>query len=121
MGASGRLLDWIRKGVSLPFRHGRLPPAFNHGVSMLDANPAQLSFLDTELARLVREGHWEKTAPSRWTSRCFLVPKAGGGWRLVIDLRYLNTFFPKRTMKMETLKRLRHLARKGDCFFSFDL
>ena len=40
---------------------------------------------------------------------------------LVVDLRHLNSFFPKKFMKMETLKHLRHLARKGDWFFSFDL
>ncbi len=40
---------------------------------------------------------------------------------MVVDLRHLNTFFPKKTMKMESLKRLRYLARKGDWFFSFDL
>ena len=39
---------------------------------------------------------------------------------MVIDLRHPNSF-PKKAMKMETLKRLRHLAKRGDWFFSFDL
>ena len=121
IGSSGQVLDWIRHGIRLPFRHGRPPPAFHHGVSLLDASPAQLEFLDAELPRLLKDGHWEVATSSSWVSRCFLVPKAGGGWRLVIDLRHLNTFFPKKSMKMETLKRLRHLARQGDWLFSFDL
>jgi hypothetical protein len=121
IGASGPILDWIRHGIKLPFRHGRPPPAFHQGVSLWDATPEQLAFLDQELARFLKEGHWEDGVSSQWVSRCFLVPKSGGGWRLVVDLRRLNTFFPKKFMKMETLKRLRHLARKGDWFFSFDL
>ena len=121
IGASGQVIDWIRHGVKLPFRHGRPPPSFHHGVSLWDATPEQLTFLDTELSRFLQEGHWEEGTTSQWVSRCFLVPKSGGGWRLVVDLRHLNTFFPKKTMKMESLKRLRYLARKGDWFFSFDL
>lgn len=121
IGASGPLLDWIRHGIRLPFRHGRPPPSFHHGVSLWDATPEQLDFLDSELARFVQEGHWEAGTSSQFVSRCFLVPKAGGGWRLVIDLRFLNKFFAKRSMKMETLKHLRHIARKGDYWISFDL
>jgi hypothetical protein len=32
--------------VSIPFRHNRLSPQFNHGVPLLDSTPEQLVFVD---------------------------------------------------------------------------
>ena len=61
-----------------------------------------------------------------WVSRAFLVPKppkADGTlcWRIVVDLRHLNLFCQKFSLKLETLKRLRYLGRPGDYCFSIDL
>lgn len=57
IGASGRLLDWICNNIHLPFRYGRLPPAFTHGISILDVAPTQFAYLESELDQLVQEGH----------------------------------------------------------------
>eukprot|EP00873_Tetraselmis_striata_P015296 jgi/Tetstr1/435560/TSEL_024463.t1 len=49
----------IRNGVRISFKNG--PPApFNQGVSMEDATPDQLRFMDEELARFLASGAWEK-------------------------------------------------------------
>ena len=63
---------------------------------------------------------------SNWVSRAFLVPKPpkpDGSlcWRIVVDLRHLNQHCQKMGLKLETLKRLRYLARPGDYAFSIDL
>jgi hypothetical protein len=52
IGASGQFLNWIRHGVRVNFKRGVRPRPFNHGTSMLDATPAQLEFLDSELPLL---------------------------------------------------------------------
>ncbi|KAK3277991.1 hypothetical protein CYMTET_14039 [Cymbomonas tetramitiformis] len=50
------------------------------------------------------------------------VPKPGTNkWRLVVDFRWLNQWCVKNRVKMETLKKLRRLAKPGDWCFSFDL
>ena len=59
-------------------------------------------------------------ASSRWVSRAFLVRKPGG-WRLVIDLRTINKYCDIKGMKMETLKRLRTIAKENDWMVTFDL
>ena len=59
-------------------------------------------------------------ASSRWVSRAFLVRKPGG-WRLVIDLRTINNYCDIKGMKMETLKRLRTIAKENDWMVTFDL
>jgi hypothetical protein len=89
IGASGEvLLSWIRHGVRVKFKHGVRPRPFNHGISMLDATPAQLEFINSELPRFEACGAWEKSDNPRYVSRMFLVPKPGcNQWRLIIDLR----------------------------------
>lgn len=122
IGASGKVLDMIRHGVKIPFRGGRRPRPFNHGVSLRNATPAQLSFMDSELERFMACGAWEEGHSDEWVSRLFLVPKPGvNKWRLIIDLRELNAYCETWSLKFETLKRLRHLARHNDWMLSFDL
>ena len=58
IGANGKVLSWIQHGVAISWKRSP-PPAFNQGVSLLGASPAQLAFLNTELSRLESEGAWE--------------------------------------------------------------
>jgi hypothetical protein len=103
-------------------KHGVRPKPFNHGISMLDATPARLEFLDSELPRSEACGAWERSDNPRYVSRMSLVPKPGcNSWRLIIDLRELNRYCFTFNMTCETLKHLRHLSRPGDYFFSLDL
>jgi hypothetical protein len=86
---------------------------------MLDATPAQLEFLNSELPRFEACGAWERSDNPRYVSRMFLVPNQ---WRLIIDVRELNRYSSSTlNMTCETMKHLRHLSRPGDCFVSLDL
>eukprot|EP00873_Tetraselmis_striata_P018362 jgi/Tetstr1/438626/TSEL_027177.t1 len=112
----------VAEGVRIPFKHNRPPPNFHNGISMQDATPAQLTFLEGELARFVESGAWELGTCRKWVSRLFLVPKPGvNQWRCIIDLRVLNSYCVRKRLKMETLLGVRHLTKKGDYMFSFDL
>lgn len=75
-----------------------------------------------ELTRLRKLGALEPGTCSKWVSRIFMVPKPGGvSWRLIIDLRRINLWCKLFSMKLETLKKLRNLARRTDYMFSMDL
>eukprot|EP00873_Tetraselmis_striata_P035682 jgi/Tetstr1/455946/TSEL_042727.t1 len=122
IGASDQVLRWIQEGVRIPFKHIRPPSNFHNGISMQDATPAQLTFLEGELARFVESGAWELGTCRKWVSRLFLVPKPGvNQWRCIIDLRVLNSYCVRKRLKMETLLGVRHQTKKGDYMFSFDL
>ena len=125
IGASPKLLRWIKEGVSIPFLHGP-PQRYHQGISFTDMTPDQFEFMSKELPRLFQEGGMESGNCNGWVSRAFLVPKppkADGTlcWRIVVDLRHLNLFCQKFRLKLETLKRLRYLGRPGDYCFSIDL
>ena len=122
IGASGQVLSWIRRGVRVQWRAGVGPPrTFNHGVSMADATPDQLRFMEGELPRLLSIGAWELGSENRWVSRLFLVPKGAGDWRMVVDLRFLNSHCRQFSMKFETLRSLRTMAKQNDYMISMDL
>ena len=54
-------------------------------------------------------------------SRIFLVEKATGGWRPVIDLSPLNSFVLQTKFKMETVASVMASIREGDFMASLDL
>eukprot|EP00873_Tetraselmis_striata_P018313 jgi/Tetstr1/438577/TSEL_027128.t1 len=113
----------IRNGVRIMFKNGPPTPFHYQGVSMGDATPDQLRFMNSELARFLASGAWEEGHCSRWISRLFLAPKPGvNKWRLIIiDLQPLNRYCEERDLSFETLTRLRHMARPGDYMMSMDL
>ena len=65
-----------------------------------------------ELAPLPSPGYY---------SRLFVVMKASGAWRPVIDLSLLNLKVQKTSFKMETLQSVLLLVRAGDWMVSLDL
>eukprot|EP00873_Tetraselmis_striata_P035325 jgi/Tetstr1/455589/TSEL_042401.t1 len=90
---------------------------------MGDATPAQLEFMDGELARFLAVGAWERGNCAKWVSLLFLVsvPKhATNKWRLIIDLRPMNRYCETRDLSFETLSHLRNLARPRDYMLQMD-
>jgi hypothetical protein len=70
-------LKWIREGVTIPFLNNQPPLSFNQDVTLLDANPEQLTFVDAELACFVETGAWQPTTCNKYVSRLFLVVEPG--------------------------------------------
>eukprot|EP00873_Tetraselmis_striata_P018382 jgi/Tetstr1/438646/TSEL_027197.t1 len=91
-------------------------------LNALDDKQLEVTFLEGELARFAESSAWEFRTCRKWVSRLFLVPKPGvNQWRCIIDLRVLNSYCVRKRLKMETLLGVRHLTKKGDYMFSFDL
>ena len=57
----------------------------------------------------------------KFYSRLFLVEKASGGWRPVIDLSHLNEFVQLTQFKMETVASVLLSVREGDFLASLYL
>ncbi|KAK3233721.1 hypothetical protein CYMTET_56004 [Cymbomonas tetramitiformis] len=120
-GANSEVMQWISKGAKMRWVD-KAPLPFDHGVSLGDATPPQLEWMAAETERCLRTGAWVRARRRRRVSRVFLVPKPGTNkWRLVMDFRWLNAHCVKSRCKMETLKKLRRLAKPNDWCFSFDL
>jgi hypothetical protein len=118
-GASTQELRWLAEGVRLPWLR-RPPPRFHQGPSCTRACDAQREFLRAELQRGLMTGAIEAAGSDQFVTRIFLIPK-GDKWRIVFDLRHINSFLHRLTCRYETLRRLRTMAARGDFLFSLDL
>ena len=78
--------------------------------------------LHEEVQGLLQKGAVEPASPGPgFYSRIFVVPKATGGFRPVIDLSSLNTFILRTKFRMETSASVMSAIREGDWMLSLDL
>ena len=80
--------------------------------------------LDEEVSSLLRKGaisRVEDPGSPGFYGRLFLVPKASGGFRPVLDLSSLNLFLSQERFKMETPSSIREAIRRGDWACKIDL
>ena len=87
-------------------------------------DPLALQALDLEILSLIKKGAVQvvlnQTSPGFY-GRLFVVPKASGGWRPVLDLSTLNTFLEVKRFRMETASSIRDSMQPGDWAVSIDL
>lgn len=73
------------------------------------------------MAGLLRKGAIVEPDSLGFVSSMFIISKASGGFRPIINLRRLNQFLIFRHFKMENINTLRHLIVKGDWMANLDL
>ena len=111
---------------------GRLPGSLS-GLSSLSRTPVSFPMyragspraqaLRQEIKGMLVKGALEiaRDPGPGFYSRLFLVEKASGGWRPVIDLSHLNEFVQLTPFKMETVASVLLSVREGDFLASLDL
>ena len=124
--------DWSRDlggdrswdGYRVPFTDSP-PPLARTPVSFptYRAGSPRAQALRQEVEAMLAKGALEiarDPGPSFY-SRLFLLEKATGGWRSVIDLSHLNDFVQLTSFKMETVASVLLSVREGDFLASLDL
>ena len=112
---SGFCLPWDQDPAPLSASPIFLPPP---------SCPLASQALDGEVQSLVlKEAVEELRAPygPGFYGRIFVVPKATGGWRPVLDLSPLNRFIRRIRFRMETAVSVREAIQSGDWATSLDL
>lgn len=110
------VLDWIANGVHFPL----LQPVPNFFHKPLPHEPEALTYWTQRLKpHYLASGAIISIAPPlkqhQYVSKCFFVPKSSGGYRLVVDLKFVNRFFEVHKIKFENLGMLRY-AQQGLTF-----
>ncbi|KAK3249393.1 hypothetical protein CYMTET_41168 [Cymbomonas tetramitiformis] len=120
-GANAEVQQWVSRGARINWLHGP-PQPFDHGFTLRDLTEVQQTWLKKEKQRHLDNGACFREKKPEHVSQTFLVPKAGSNpWRIVYDFRRLNALCRQSRYKIESLKKLRRLAKKHDWCFSFDL
>ena len=114
----------LRDGYRVPFSDSP-PPLSRTPVSfpMYRAGSPWAQALRQEVEVVLAKGGLEiaRDPGPVFYSRLFLVEKASGGWRSVIDLSHLNEFVHLTRFKMETVASVLLSVREGDFLASLDL
>ena len=114
----------LRDGYRVPFRDSP-PPLSRTPVSFPTywTGSPRAQALWQEIDGMLAKGASEiaRDPGPGFYSRLFLVEKASGGWRPVIDLLHLNKFVQLTPFKMETVASVLLSVREGDFLASLDL
>ena len=124
IGAESWVLSALQDGYHIPFLDSP-PPLARTPISFptyRSGSPRSL-VLDQEIEKMLAKDALEivlDPGPGFY-SRIFLVEKATGDWRPVIDLFHLNGFVQQTPFKMETIASVLLSIREGDFLASIDL
>ena len=116
------VVEALRVGYRIPF--DRRPPLSERPLSLPAYSPQSIKgvALTQELQNLLRKGAVELAPQSPgFYSRLFLVQKASGSWRPIIDLSTLNDYITSSHFHMETPQSVLRSIRPGDWMISLDL
>ena len=119
-GADPALLSLVRDGHKIIFEDG--PPPCTLPLSQYETKlpEPRMSVIRSEIKTLLEKGairkvsQQEAVATPGHYAQIFAVPKPGGKWRVVINLKPLNEHVLKETFRMETTKDVRSLLKPGE-------
>ena len=123
IGCGSLELSWIAQGFELRFLTDSVPAlGFANSAHLLE-DKEQAEFVDAEVRKRLAKGQFEEVEASFAAVLCPLdvVPKASGGWRLILDARWTNAHLPSVPFKMEDLRKVAEVVDPGDQLFSTDL
>ena len=112
------ILNVVRHGLNLNFE---APPVMVDFPCNTHMSADQLSIGNEEVGALLQKGAAVRASRIGFVSSMFIIKKASGGFRPIINLKKLNEFLVYRHFKMEGLPTLRHLIRKRDWMVKIDL
>ena len=123
IGAETWVVTVLRDGYRVPLRTP--PPLSRTPVSFptYRAGSPRAQALRQEVEAMLAKGALEiaRDPGPGFYSHLFLVEKASGGWRPVIDPSHLNDFVQLTSFKMETVASVLLSVREGDFLASLDL
>ena len=124
IGAESWVVTVLRDGYRVPFLDSP-PPLSRTPVSFptYRAGSPRAQALQQEVEAMLAKGALEiaRDPDPGFSSRLFLVEKASGSWRPVIDLSHLNEFVQLTPFKTEAVASVLLSVREGDFLASLDL
>ena len=121
-GVDSWVVEALRVGYRIPF--DRPTPLSERPLSLPAYSPHSIRgvALNQELQDLLRKGAVEPAPQSPgFYSRLFLVKKASGSWRPIIDLSTLNDYITSSRFHMETPRSVLNSIRPSDWMISLSL
>ena len=115
------ILEVVSNGLKIDFSSEPVQTFLPRTVTLSDK---ETEICDQEIASLLAKNAIslsQEPQASSFLSSFFIIPKKGGKFRPVHNLKALNRFVVYRHFKMEGSGMLKHLVRQGDWFVKIDL
>ncbi|KAI9551304.1 hypothetical protein GHT06_002504 [Daphnia sinensis] len=113
------IIQSISEGVKIDFVS---PPFQSHYQGNMLMGKNQLEICEQEIKSLLEKRAIEPIEPGKgFVSGLFVIPKRTGGFRLIVNIKALNSFVKPVHFKMEGIPLLQELIRPGDFFTKIDL
>lgn len=112
------ILDLVKHGLSLEFHS---TPFQNEHRANMHMNENQKSICSKEVNDLLAKGAVRLVSSVGFISPLFVIPKKAGGFRPIINLKFLNEFITYHHFKMENISLVKHLLSPGDWMVKLDL
>ena len=118
-GADPALQYLVREGHKINFENGPPPCSLPSKEFETNLSKEKMVVIRQEIATLLAKGAIRKVPldeaianPGHY-SKIFAVPKPGGKWRVVFNLKPLNEFVEKETFRMETVQDVQPFSSQG--------
>ena len=114
------VIDWIENGVELKFDSEPHPFVLNNREVTLQ----EQRFLDNEILSLLKRGYIVESCDSQkplCISPVYCVPKKNGKFRLINNLRKLNSFCKLIAFQYEDVNCVMEIVKSGDKLVTVDI
>ena len=121
-GADAWVVEVLLEGYVVPFIS--VPPLSQTPIALHSYSPQSVKgrALESEIRAFLQKGAVELVSPTPgYYNRMFVVTKASGGWRPIIDLSILNNFVVKTPFRMETTQSVLRSVRRNNWMVTVDL
>ena len=106
------------KGYKIPFSS----PPLNTKIPPFTFSRQEQKVISQEVQSLLDKGPIREANPGQgFVNNIFLVPKSGQRWRLILNLKLLNSYTVSGHFKMEDIRCVKDLLGKGDFMCKLDL
>ena len=113
-GAPRMMVQWLKSGVPLEWIR---PPQPTQSTMK---TPGQSSELQQELTELVKSGAFVPME-TKFIALTFIIPKKGGGTRLIHDLRSINRCLAPPKFTLKGAKEAAAVVRESEWLVSLDM
>ena len=117
------VLKVVKEGYQVPFHHNPPLSPVPLDFPSYRGNPEKFLALQEEVSQLIKKEAIEEVKDNSpgFYNRLFLVMKASGKWRPVLDVSRLNDYVVKTKFSMETTQSVLDSIQQGDWMVSMDM
>ena len=117
------VLEVVKEGYQVPFHHHPPLSPVPLDFPSYRGNPEKFLALQEEVNQLIQKAAIEEVTDNSpgFYNRLFLVLKASGKWRPVLDVSRLNNYVVKTKFSMETTQSVLDSIQQGDWMVSMDM